>query len=54
MPEDSLFREGGIPLADLIPIIKEALMSKDGLVEPDKQDLFREQLFNTLNDKIIT
>lgn len=37
----------------MIPIIKDALLSKDGLVEPDKQDLFREQISGTLNDRVV-
>ena len=42
MPEDSMFREGSVSIAEVIPVIKEALLCKDGLVEPDKQELFRE------------
>jgi len=42
MPDDSMFREGSIPIAEIIPMIKEALLCKDGLVEPNKQELFRE------------
>ena len=37
----------------MIPTIKDALLSKDGLVEPDKQDLFREQISSTLNDRVV-
>ena len=37
----------------MIPIIKDALLSKDGLVEPEKQDLFREQISGTLNDRVV-
>ena len=53
MPEDGMFREGSISIAEVIPLIKDALLSKDGLVEPDKQELFREQIANTLNDRIL-
>ena len=53
MPDDEMFRQGSIPLSEVIPTIKDALLRKDGIVEPDKQDLFREQISSTLNDTVV-
>ena len=53
MPDDEMFRQGSVSLSEYLPVIKDALLCKDGLVEPDKQDLFREQVASTLNEKIM-
>jgi len=34
-------------------VIKEALLRKDGIVDSDKQDLFREQIESTLNSTVM-
>ena len=39
---DSLFRAGSLKLENELSSIRDALMTKDGLVNTEKQDLFRE------------
>ena len=42
MPDHEMFGEGSKSLSEVLPVIKKALMCKDGLVDPEKQELFRE------------
>ena len=53
LPDEEMFQVGSVPISDVLSNIKEAILKKDGIVEPEKQDLFREQVAGTLDERII-
>ena len=50
---DKLFRQGSTQIGEELIKIKAAILSKDGIVSTEKQDLFREQLERTFNTELI-
>ena len=44
-----MFWQGSLDIQDELAYIRDALLTKDGLVDAEKQDLFREQLNRTFN-----
>ena len=51
---NEIFRSGETLVGKNLTKIRDALLVKDGLVEPQKQDLFREQLERTFSTELIS
>lgn len=50
---DRIFRQGTMEIKDELVKIRDSILTKDGIVSTEKQDLFREQLQRTFNNDLI-
>ena len=53
-PRRRMFVEGKTMVVDELGKIRDALVSKDGIVGPDEQDVFRKQIERSFSDDLIS